>query len=56
MEALGYVFVYFFKGTLPWQGMKAKTKQEKYNAILDKKIGTSLDVLCKGMPGKHFSL
>jgi len=50
LEALGYVFVYLFKGSLPWQGMKAKTKQEKYNAIMDKKMGTPLEALCEGMP------
>jgi len=52
LEALGYVFVYFFKGNLPWQGMKARTKQEKYNAIMEKKMNTPLETLCKGMPGK----
>jgi hypothetical protein len=43
--------VYLFKGSLPWQGIKTKTKAEKYQKILEKKKDTSLDVLCKGLPG-----
>ena len=52
LESLGYVFVYLFKGTLPWQGLKAKTKLEKYTRILEKKENTTLDTLCKGIPGR----
>jgi len=29
MESLGYVFMYFCKGNLPWQGLKAGTKKQK---------------------------
>ena len=47
---MGYVFVYLFKGGLPWQGMKGDTKQDKYNAIYEKKVQTSLEDLCSGMP------
>jgi hypothetical protein len=43
--------VYLFKGSLPWQGIKTKSKQEKYLKILERKKETPLDVLCKGMPG-----
>jgi len=50
LESLGYVMIYLFKGTLPWQGLKAKTKLEKYSRILEKKENTPLDVLCKGIP------
>ena len=50
MEALGYVFVYFLKGKLPWQGLKGVTKQRKYDAILEKKISTSQEVLCHNLP------
>lgn len=52
LEALGYCFIYFLKGSLPWQGTKAKSKQEKYNQIKNLKIGTQLDVLCKGLPAE----
>jgi len=50
LESLGYVLIYLFKGTLPWQGLKAKTKLEKYSKILEKKENTPLDILCKGIP------
>ena len=50
IEALGYILVYFMKGNLPWQGLKARTVKEKYEKIKEKKISTSLDSLCQGFP------
>ena len=50
IEALGYILVYFMRGNLPWQGLKARTVKEKYEKIKEKKISTSLDSLCQGMP------
>ena len=50
IEALGYILVYFMRGNLPWQGLKARTVKEKYEKIKEKKISTSLDTLCQGMP------
>ena len=50
MEALCYVFIYFLKGVLPWQGLKGNTKQVKYDAIMEKKITTSPKELCVGLP------
>jgi len=50
IESLGYILVYFMKGTLPWKGLKARTKKEKYEKIKQKKISTSLDSLCHGLP------
>ncbi len=50
IEALAYIFIYFMKGSLPWQGLKAKNMKEKYEKIKEKKISTSLDDLCKGLP------
>ena len=38
------------KGKLPWKGLKASTKKEKYEKIKQKKISTSLDSLCHGLP------
>jgi len=50
LEAIGYVLVYFLKGSLPWQGIKAQGKQDKYGAIMEKKLHTPFSELCKGMP------
>lgn len=52
MESLGYVFTYFLKGSLPWQGLKANTKRQKYEKILEKKARTSVDMLCQGLPAE----
>ncbi|KAI8639681.1 kinase-like domain-containing protein [Parasitella parasitica] len=50
LESLGYVLVYFYRGSLPWQGLKAKTKKQKYDMISNRKLTTPLDKLCKDMP------
>ena len=51
LESLGYILIYFLKGELPWQGLKAKTMKEKYEKIMEKKISSSIETLCKGFPG-----
>jgi len=50
IEGLIYVFVYFSKGVLPWQGIRAYIKKEKYERIKELKIGTPPKLLCKGLP------
>jgi serine/threonine protein kinase len=50
LESLGYILVYFLKGSLPWQGMRAETKKMKYRKIMEKKIGTAFSDLCAGLP------
>jgi len=42
--------IYFLKGVLPWQNLKAVNKKEKYSKIMEKKIGTPVEELCKGLP------
>jgi len=48
LESLGYVLMYFIRGSLPWQGLKANTKKQKYERIMDRKMSTSTEHLCKG--------
>ncbi len=50
LEALGHLFVYFLKGVLPWQNLKADTKKEKYEKIIKKKLTTPVNLLCKDLP------
>lgn len=45
--------MYFLRGSLPWQGLKAATNKQKYEKIGDKKQTTSIKDLCGGFPGKH---
>jgi len=44
--------MYFLKGSLPWQGLKGRTKQEKYNKICEKKTSTGVKALCDGFPSE----
>lgn len=50
LEALGHVFMYFLRGGLPWQGLKAATNKQKYEKIGEKKQTTALKDLCDGFP------
>lgn len=50
LEGLGYVLLYLLKGSLPWQGLAAHTKKEKYDKIMQAKINTSLEELCLDVP------
>ena len=52
LESIGYVLVYFLKGILPWQGLKAKNAQKKYQLILQKKQQISVSALCQGCPAQ----
>lgn len=42
--------MYFNRGSLPWQGLKAVTKRQKYDKISEKKMSTPVEVLCNGYP------
>jgi len=50
LESLGFVLMYFNRGSLPWQGLKANTKKEKYNKIAEKKLSTPIEHLCRNFP------
>jgi serine/threonine protein kinase len=50
LESVGYVLIYFLRGNLPWQGLKIKSKEDRYKKILDKKKETTSEQLCKNFP------
>lgn len=52
LESLGYVLMYFNLGALPWQGLKAANKRQKYERISEKKLSTTIMSLCKGFPSE----
>lgn len=55
MESLGYVILYFLRGFLPWQGLKATSAKQKSELILQKKKSISTKDLCDGLP-KEFAI
>jgi len=54
LEGAGYVILYMLMGELPWQGLRGKTKEEKYRKIKESKVGTPIPELTKGYP-KEFA-
>ena len=53
-ESVAYMLIYFLKGKLPWQGLKANDKRTKYGLILENKLKTPISSLCEGLP-KEFA-
>ncbi|MDP2436158.1 MAG: casein kinase 1 family protein [archaeon] len=50
VESLIFCLLYFFHGSLPWQGLRAKTRKQKYNRISARKLKLSTKELCLGCP------
>ncbi len=49
IESIGYVLAYFYLGRLPWQSKMDKGKPP-VNKIMEKKLITPPEILCKKMP------
>lgn len=52
MESLGYVLMYFLHGSLPWEGLRASSSEQKNQLILDMKTTSDMKQLCKDSPGE----
>ena len=50
LESLAYILIYFYRGSLPWQGLRVTAKNDKYAPIRDKKRSISITELCAGLP------
>ena len=50
LESLGYIMIYFCRGSLPWQGLKARTKDERNELVKEMKMKTPIEDLCGGLP------
>ena len=50
LESMAYVLLYFLRGSLPWQGIKIKAKENRYKKILAKKKEITSDELCETFP------
>lgn len=58
---LWFVFLFFsfidiinwltFSCSLPWQGLKADTKKQKYDKIREKKVSTTIEVCFRKLDG-----
>ncbi|KAK8792924.1 hypothetical protein WA158_005088 [Blastocystis sp. Blastoise] len=52
LEALGFVLMYFLRGKLPWQGLNAANKKQKYERITRTKQSITFEELCNGYPSE----
>ena len=50
LESLGYMLLYFLRGSLPWQGLTAENQTQKDELTLEKKRTISTKDLCKDLP------
>ena len=56
LESMLYILIYFLKGKLPWQDIKAKQKEERHKIIFQIKSNISIDSLCKDIPVEFANL
>ncbi|KAL9022929.1 MAG: hypothetical protein Q9196_007468, partial [Gyalolechia fulgens] len=52
LESLGYMLLYFLRGSLPWQGLTAADQTQKEELILKEKETINIEDLCEGLPGE----
>ena len=50
LESIFYILIYFIKGRLPWQGLKADKKEDRYKKIYEIKKNIKIKELCSELP------
>lgn len=50
LESIGYIMVYFLKGSLPWQNVRESDRKQRKEKILEIKLSTPISELCDGLP------
>ena len=51
-----YILIYFLKGKLPWQDIKAKQKEERHKMISEIKSKVTVESLCENLPQEFADL
>ncbi|XP_017082302.2 casein kinase I [Drosophila eugracilis] len=54
LEAVGYLLLYFQRGRLPWQGIRAQSMKQKYEKIAEYKAKLSVEALCSEVPVQFY--
>lgn len=52
LEGLGYIFMYFLRGSLHWQGLGGDNRKERHEKIMQCKMETSINTLCQSFPAE----
>lgn len=50
LESLGYLMIYFGRGSLPWEDLKAPTEDERKELVKEMKMNIPIRDLCGGLP------
>ena len=52
LESLCYLILYFFRGSLPWQGLKISSRAKRFETITNMKKKIKLETLCENLPNE----
>ena len=50
------MLIYFIRGELPWQGIRAESKFEKEQKIMNAKMKVSSEDLCEDLPEEIYNI
>lgn len=56
LESFMYLILYFFKGNLPWQGLKIESREKRFEIIAKMKKNINFKNICQGLPEEIYIL